>query len=211
MTLERNLKKHPSTLCMFILQANLPSDGMLLSGWGEDGVTVKPFLKKLPDGIEPGDRITAINGQDIMAARPADPAARLLFLAIVPTLFTGPLPLQTVVTVPALSALNFLISTGSSADRFLKAIAIAQWGNALLLAGIYLLLAGGLSLTARYIFPHTGDIFSGLLAAVGTALAFAPLRRWVQHVINRTFYRSSATYSEVLPGLISSLSRYGHL
>jgi two-component sensor histidine kinase len=70
-----------------------------------------------------------------------------------------------------------------------------------LLAGFYLLLVRVLTMITESVLRRSNDTLVVFAAAVSIALAFDPLRRRVQTVIDRAFYRSKLDYQRLLPDM----------
>jgi two-component sensor histidine kinase len=75
-----------------------------------------------------------------------------------------------------------------------------------LLAGLYLLLVRGLTLFVQEILHRQDDTAVVFIATLGIALAFDPLRRRVQTLIDRTFYRARLDYQQLLPEMSERLA-----
>lgn len=77
-----------------------------------------------------------------------------------------------------------------------------------LLAGLYLLLVRLLTLLIQALLHRQNDTLVVFVAALSLALAFAPLRRRVQAVIDRTFYRTKLDYQRLLPDVSERLATH---
>jgi two-component sensor histidine kinase len=75
-----------------------------------------------------------------------------------------------------------------------------------LLAGLYLLLVRLLTLLVEEIWQGENDTLVIFLATLSIALAFDPLRRRVQDLIDRTFYRTKLDYQRLLPEMSERLA-----
>jgi len=75
-----------------------------------------------------------------------------------------------------------------------------------LLIGLYLLLVWLLTLLIGTFSSGTNDTLVVFIATLSIALAFAPLRRRVQAVIDRTFYRTKLDYQRMLPEMSERLA-----
>jgi PAS domain S-box-containing protein len=75
-----------------------------------------------------------------------------------------------------------------------------------LLASLYLVLARLLTLLIQVQLGRDDDSLVAFIATVSVVLAFAPLRRWVQGLIDRAFYRTRLDYQQMLPEISARLS-----
>ncbi|MBU1750234.1 MAG: GAF domain-containing protein [Chloroflexi bacterium] len=75
-----------------------------------------------------------------------------------------------------------------------------------IMLGVYLLMVPLLTLAVQVVLQWQNDTLAVFIAALGLALAFAPLRRRVQAVIDRAFYRTKLDYQRLLPELSEKLS-----
>jgi two-component sensor histidine kinase len=76
----------------------------------------------------------------------------------------------------------------------------------LLLAGLYFLIVWGLTSLIELVWQGDNSTLVVFVAALGIALAFDPLRRRVQHLINLTFYRARLDYERLLPEMSERLA-----
>lgn len=76
----------------------------------------------------------------------------------------------------------------------------------ILLGGLYLLLVSLLSLITPLLLDRGSDTLVVFIATLSIALAFAPLRRQVQILIDRTFYRTKLDYQRLLPEMSERLA-----
>ncbi len=74
-----------------------------------------------------------------------------------------------------------------------------------LLGGLYLLLVRLLTLVIQRVLHRENDTLVVFIATLGIAMAFAPLRRWVQTLIDRAFYRVKLDYQRLLPEMSERL------
>ena len=78
-----------------------------------------------------------------------------------------------------------------------------------LLGGLYVALVRLLTLVVQTVIPvgpAGNETLVVFVATLTIALAFAPLRRWIQMLIDRTFYRTKLDYQRLLPEMITQLS-----
>ena len=75
-----------------------------------------------------------------------------------------------------------------------------------LLGGIYLLLVNFLTWLVQVVLNRHNDTLVVFIATLSIALAFNPLRRQVQILIDRTFYRKKLDYQKLLPEMTERLA-----
>ncbi|MFN2218978.1 MAG: histidine kinase dimerization/phosphoacceptor domain -containing protein [Anaerolineae bacterium] len=75
-----------------------------------------------------------------------------------------------------------------------------------LLAGLYLILVRLLTLVVEGVWQGQNNSLAIFLATLTIALAFDPLRRRVQDLIDRTFYRTKLDYQRLLPEMSERLA-----
>jgi len=75
-----------------------------------------------------------------------------------------------------------------------------------LLAGLYLLLVRLLTLAVQAFVHRRDDTLVVFIATLSVAMAFAPMRRRVQALIDRAFYRTRLDYQRLLPEMSARLA-----